>query len=128
MPANLLRYGRGVFSFRPGEPLENYILHFDRAAGSGFQERFELDSSAYRLRMSPCYTESPGDSFARLPHPMSPRILSCLRRYSGVVAAPLHCREDVPTVDIRVLRNCVSCHMQNAATEAIHLTVMTKHP
>ncbi len=48
LPANLLRFGRGVFSFRPGEPLEDYLLHFDRAPGSGFEPRFEF-GAAYRF-------------------------------------------------------------------------------
>src|SRR5262249_47826393 len=29
LPYAIRRYGRGIFSYRPGEPLEGYILHFD---------------------------------------------------------------------------------------------------
>jgi hypothetical protein len=31
LPGFIARYDRGVFSYRPSEALENYILHFDRA-------------------------------------------------------------------------------------------------
>ena len=38
LPYSLRRYGRGMFSYRPGEALENYILHFDRAPGTGHDD------------------------------------------------------------------------------------------
>jgi len=58
LPASLLRFDRGVFSYRPGEPLQNTILHFDRAPGKEAQDRFEFVSAAHRLRNSRCFRES----------------------------------------------------------------------
>ena len=41
LPYSLRRYGRGLFSYRPGEPLEDYILHFDHAPGTGREDNAE---------------------------------------------------------------------------------------
>ena len=60
LPASLPRHDRGVFSYRPGEPLQNSILHFERAAGSPSEDRFEFVSAAHRLRSSRCFRESRG--------------------------------------------------------------------
>ncbi|MEO7653660.1 MAG: hypothetical protein ABIZ80_24640, partial [Bryobacteraceae bacterium] len=60
LPNSLIRFGRGAFSYRPGEPLERFILHFDHAKGTGREEKFEIVNSVYRLRQSPCFLESKG--------------------------------------------------------------------
>jgi hypothetical protein len=49
LPAVLMRYGRGVFSYRPGEPLESYALYFDHAPGGGREEKFEIGRRGLRL-------------------------------------------------------------------------------
>ena len=55
LPNSIVRYEREPFSYRPGEPLANYILHFDQAPGNGYDDKFEIASSAYRLRKSACF-------------------------------------------------------------------------
>src|SRR5205823_139672 len=55
LPGAMQRSGRGVFSFRPGEPLAEYALYFDHGRGTSHEEKFELVSSAYRLRKSACF-------------------------------------------------------------------------
>ena len=60
LPASIQRYGRGTFSFRPGEPLADYMLHFDHAKGTGHDDKFEIVSAAYRLRQSACFQSSAG--------------------------------------------------------------------
>jgi len=54
LPASLLRTGRGVFSYRPGEPLGDFILALDRGPGSEQAESVELVSAPYRLAKSAC--------------------------------------------------------------------------
>src|SRR5207249_12331791 len=49
LPPVLLRQGRGVFSYRSGEPLANYMLNLDHAPGAVHDHKFELVSSVYRL-------------------------------------------------------------------------------
>ena len=58
LPGAMTRFGRDVFSYRPGEPLSDYAVSFDHAPGTGHDEKFELVSSAYRLRKSRCFTET----------------------------------------------------------------------
>src|SRR5262245_50337449 len=58
LPNSILRWDRGVFSFRPGEPLGAYAVYFDHAAGTGRDDKFEIASQAYRLRKSACFEKS----------------------------------------------------------------------
>jgi hypothetical protein len=60
LPASIKRFDRAVFSYRPGEPLENYALHFDHAPEAGFDDKFEFSSAPYRLRKSACFLASDG--------------------------------------------------------------------
>src|SRR3989454_3566880 len=52
LPNSMVRYDRDPVSYRPGEPLANFMLHFDHAPGSGHDDKFEIAGSAYRLRRS----------------------------------------------------------------------------
>ena len=60
LPASIVRYERGPFSYRPGEPLTDFILHFDHAPGTGHGDKFEITGSVYRLRQSECFRKSDG--------------------------------------------------------------------
>ena len=53
-------YDRGVFSYRPGEPLADYILHFDASDQEEAEERFEVNHAGYRFLRSACFQESEG--------------------------------------------------------------------
>ena len=53
-----MRFNRGPFSFMPGEPLEDFMLFFDHAPGTGHDDKFEAVSSVYRLRQSQCFLEA----------------------------------------------------------------------
>jgi predicted CXXCH cytochrome family protein len=128
LPANALRYGREVFSFRPGEPLEDYLLHFDRAPGSGLQDRFEVDSSAYRLRMSECYASSGGALVCTTCHnPHEPsNTPAALQRYVEACQGCHRARVRKLVAEGRHpgSRNCVSCHMpKRRPDDAIHVAI-----
>jgi len=49
LPNWLPKYDRGPLSYRPGEPLSDVSLYFDRPGG---QQGFQIDHAAYRLRQS----------------------------------------------------------------------------
>jgi len=49
-----------MFSYRPGEPLSDYILHFDHAPGTALDDKFEIAGSGYRLFKSACFLKSNG--------------------------------------------------------------------
>jgi predicted CXXCH cytochrome family protein len=91
LPSFMLRYGRGVFSYRPGEPLQDFILHFDRAAGADRGDLLEFVGEAYRLRMSACFQQSKG-------------ALTCMT---------CHNPHDIPRGEVATgyyARICRSCH------------------
>src|SRR5258708_21218016 len=60
LPAMLRCFDRQPYSFRPGEPLPAYLIHFDHAPGAGREEKFEIVGQAYRLRQSKCFRNSQG--------------------------------------------------------------------
>src|ERR1051326_5094017 len=39
LPAALMRAGRSTFSYRPGEPLSDFVVYFDHAPGAGYDEK-----------------------------------------------------------------------------------------
>ena len=60
LPESYRRFGRGFYSYRPGEALSEYIVHFDHAPGTGHDDKFEIVSAAYRLRQSRCFIRGEG--------------------------------------------------------------------
>jgi len=131
LPPALMRSGRNVFSYRAGEPLANYILHYDHAAGSGHGDKFELVSSVYRLRQSGCFRESAGAltcTTCHNPH-KALRGEDAVRHYTQTCFG---CHSDaearMPRDDRHsAAADCVGCHMpKRRPSDAVH-TVITDH-
>ncbi|HEY3837476.1 MAG TPA: tetratricopeptide repeat protein [Bryobacteraceae bacterium] len=131
LPASIQRYGRGTFSFRPGEPLSDYMLHFDHAPGTGHDDKFEIVSAAYRLRQSRCFQESAGRlvcTTCHNPH-RAPRGDEAIAQYT---AACLKCHQEKLQAEVARGRhpkdaNCLPCHMAKRRTEDVIHAVMTDH-
>jgi predicted CXXCH cytochrome family protein len=130
LPGAILRYGRGPFSFRPGEALADFILNFDHAPSAGRADKFEIDSSAYRLRRSACYVKSGGKMLCTTCHDPhnAPRGAEAVSHYNGVcrqchtgtLSAASHAHPKAGS-------GCVECHMPKRRTEdVIHVSV-TEH-
>ena len=137
LPNAIVRYERGPFSYRPGEPLQDFMLHFDEAPRQGRidkDDKFEIASAAYRLRRSECFLKSEGKSTPLLcttchnPHDI-PRGVAAAQHYTQVcrqchtgafdqlVASGRHSKS----------ADCIGCHMPKRRTEdAVHV-VMTDH-
>jgi predicted CXXCH cytochrome family protein len=131
LPNSIVRYEREPFSYRPGEPLSDFMLHFDQAPGTGHDDKFEIVSSAYRLRQSACFLKSGGAlrcTTCHNPHD-APRAEEAARHYAAV------CRECHAAPFNRLVSagkhsssgDCVGCHMPKRRTDDVVHVVMTDH-
>ena len=127
LPSYLPVYGRGVFSYVPGQPLEQYIRYFDHAPGSGHDDKFEFAGAPYRLRKSKCFTASGGTLTCITCHdPHQPDKAQSIARAN---AACVSCHSG-PTATLKRDQahpssgECVSCHMpERRPSDSIHVTV-----
>jgi tetratricopeptide (TPR) repeat protein len=127
----LRRFGRGDFSFRPGEPPADYLVQVDvDEAGRVPADRFEINHHPYRLRQSLCFTASGGalscltchDPHARVPaEEREARFrAACLTCHRQDSCSRPHAAESGPG-------DCVSCHMPKRRTQDVVHVVMTDH-
>ncbi len=131
LPNIVRKYGRGYFSFQPGQPLADYALHFDHDSNSGWDDKFEINHSAYRLRESKCFISSgeamtcttchdphrkPGDE--RSSRQFDAACLTCHQaRLSKLASVGIH-----PAAS-----GCAGCHMPKRRTDDVVHAVMTDH-
>jgi predicted CXXCH cytochrome family protein len=131
LPNAIVRYEREPYSFRPSEPLSDFMLQFDHAPGTGHDDKFEIAGAAYRLRRSACFQKSQGAlkcTTCHNPHDI-PRGEEAARHYAQVcrqchdaavnklTAAGSHPKSD----------DCVGCHMPKRRTDDVVHAVMTDH-
>jgi predicted CXXCH cytochrome family protein len=131
LPYSVRRAERSLFSYRPGEPLGDYMIHFDHAAGTGHDDKFEIVNQAYRLRKSACFNDNNSAmtcTTCHNPHdtPHGEQVSShytavcqnChVTRIKGLTAKGRH----------PVSTDCVSCHMPKRRAEDVVHVVMTDH-
>lgn len=119
LPYSTTRMGKGVFSFRPGQLLADYALHYDRA---GDEDGFEIAHAGYRLMKSACFRQSGGKlgcTTCHNPHDVQsgPAAAS---RYEAACRG-CHVGAHKPGED------CASCHMPQRRTDDVVHVVMTDH-
>jgi predicted CXXCH cytochrome family protein len=131
LPYSLRRYGRSYFSYRAGEPLGDYILHFDRAQRSGDDDNFEIAHAAYRLLKSACFQRSKGAltcTSCHNPHETSHGKESkrdyaqiCRNCHGATLARLIDIGRHTPS------NGCVECHMAKRRTQDVVNVIMTDH-
>lgn len=113
LPSSVLKVGRSVYSYRPGEPLEDYAAYFDYPAGSGHDE-FNIVHQAYRLRKSQCFLKSEMTcTTCHDPH----------RREVVTTSKCIGCH----TTTAPHGQDCMTCHMPKRRTDDVVHVVMTDH-
>src|SRR5271166_70974 len=131
LPNSIVRYEREPFSYRPGEPLADFMLHFDRAPGGNQEERFEIAGSAYRLARSACFRKSNGAlgcTTCHDPHESqhgeaaARHYASVCRQCHGAGFDRLVTRGQHPAPN-----DCIGCHMPKRRTGDVVHVVMTDH-
>ncbi|MBM3734456.1 MAG: tetratricopeptide repeat protein [Acidobacteria bacterium] len=123
LPNSLIRFGRGAFSYRPGEPLAQFTLHFDHAPGTGREGKFEIVNSVYRLRQSACFVKSGTMQCTTChdPHRV-PRGVEAETAYDRA------CRQCHAALARHPAESkCAGCHMPKRRTEDVVHAVMTDH-
>jgi predicted CXXCH cytochrome family protein len=131
LPNSIVRYERAPFSYKPGEPLADFMLFFDQAPGTGHDDRFEIVNSVYRLRQSACFLKSGGAlrcTTCHNPHDV-PRGAEAAQHYNAVCrechAAPFNLL--VSAGKHPSSADCIGCHMPKRRTDDVVHVVMTDH-
>ena len=116
LPDAIRRFARGPFSYRPGDPLGDFMIYFDFVKPAS-DDRITVNNSAYGLLRSKCYLQSEG----RL------RCTTCHNPHGGRVNYVAACRNCHQSSHEPATGDCANCHMQKRRTEdAVHV-VMTDH-
>lgn len=126
LPHSMQRFGRGPFSYIPGQSLADFRLSFDRAPGKNTD--FEVAHAAYRLRESQCFLKSAGKlrcTTCHDPHDI-PHGETAAAHYNSVCRS-CHQVTAQARPEHAAGANCIGCHMPERRTDdAVHI-VMTDH-
>jgi tetratricopeptide (TPR) repeat protein len=125
LPHSIRKYDRGPFSYRPGEPLSNFMSVFDHAPDTEHRNDFEIVSSAYRLRQSLCFLKSDERLTCTTCHDPHGRIQEA--DHYNDACRTCHTRVDRDAAVHVAGSDCVSCHMPKRRTQDVVHAVMTDH-
>ncbi|HEX3127254.1 MAG TPA: tetratricopeptide repeat protein, partial [Thermoanaerobaculia bacterium] len=122
----LRRFGRNDYSYRAGEPLNDYLIQMDvEEEGQRPDQRFEINHHAYRLRQSRCYLESGGGVGCLNCHDPH-RVVPAEAMKARVREVCLGCHTKIQR-DHASNQDCSSCHMPKRRTQDVVQVVMTDH-
>ncbi|PTW62394.1 cytochrome c3-like protein [Breoghania corrubedonensis] len=137
------RFGRGAYSFRPGEDLDAYRTGLDIVdPGMPKGERFEINHHPYRLEQSRCFIESGGKlgcltchdpHVKRTPAERPAHYRAACLTCHGVDTAGLPLATSAPAgtasthPQIADDADCTTCHMPARRTQDVIEVTMTDH-
>ena len=117
------RFGRDIYSFRPGQLLSDYAPPMDITdAAMPRGDRFEINHHPYRLEQSRCFRESAGALSCLTCHDPHRKVPED-ERIAHYRAACLSCHAKAH----RVTEDCTTCHMPKRRTQDVVHVVMTDH-
>jgi Flp pilus assembly protein TadD len=112
LPNSVVKVGRSVFSYRPGEALQDYAAYFDYPGGS---DEFNIVHQAYRLRQSQCFIKS------------DMTCLTCHNPHGRAAGYNATCAGCHTASSIKHDGDCVTCHMPKRRTDDVVHVIMTDH-
>ena len=124
------KFSKGDYGYLPGQPLPDYMVHFEPDRDNEKADHFEINHHPYRLFQSQCYLKTPGgirctdchDPHKKIETPQQPEFYR-QKCYS--------CHEKNDCGDVERGRaadaNCISCHMQARRTTDVVNVTMTDH-
>lgn len=126
--SSIRRFGRDIYSFRPGAALSDYMLHLDiteKDLPRG--ERFEINHHPYRLEQSRCFRESEGKLSCLSCHDPHRKIAKADRaaHYRRVCIGCHEFLQHEPP--IAATDDCTTCHMPERRTQDVVHVTMTDH-
>lgn len=128
------RFGKGTYSYRPGEALSDYIVQMEATENDRpAPERFEINHHPYRLRQSACFKGSAGalecltchDPHRNVPPEQSAKHYraACLGCHGTATLGALHSGVAWFSPE----SDCVACHMPRRRTQDVVHVTMTDH-
>lgn len=100
------RFGRRVYSYRPGDDLDDYIVYYDpEELATERSDRFEINHHPYRMRQSTCFLESGVDADG---------VEAAAERLSCLTCHDPHRKVPKPQRAEHYRQACQSCHEVDA--------------
>lgn len=120
------RMGRGDYSFRPGQALDDYLLHVDVKEADAPADRFEINHHAWRLTQSPCYAKG-GITCIDCHDPHRPLADDARLAQADAVCQRCHTAHTASTTAAGATPSCTRCHMPRRRTQDVVHVTMTDH-